>query len=152
MGHMWARFLTDLAATLGIDWHAQEVELAGKLICPANPRVEACPAHLSRDRNTEGWRPLELDSGEECLLVYPASGPNGQDRLRLIATITDRSPEQQRRLEHTGTHTQFHPRRLGATLWVPIRIRSDRALRNSRGSPLGPDLPTACHQGEGRLA
>ena len=46
----------------------------------------------------------ELHTINECLLVYPAHGPRGQGRPRLVTTLTERSPQQQRLLEVAGAH------------------------------------------------
>jgi transposase len=46
----------------------------------------------------------DLDAVEECLLLYPAAGPTGQGRPRLVTKLTDCSPQQQRLLEATGAH------------------------------------------------
>jgi transposase len=52
----------------------------------------------------------DLHSIDECLLVYPAAGPHGQGRPRLVATLTDRSPEQERLLQLSGAHALAPPR------------------------------------------
>jgi transposase len=44
----------------------------------------------------------ELHTINECLLVYPASGPRGQGRPRLVATLTEHSDLQHRLLEVAG--------------------------------------------------
>jgi hypothetical protein len=36
----------------------------------------------------------DLHSIDECLLDYPAAGPYGQGRPRLVSMLSDRSPQQ----------------------------------------------------------
>lgn len=58
----------------------------------------------ARTGDDRGTRALieDLSEVDECLLVYPAAGPRGQGRPRLVRKLIDRSPEQQRLLEVTG--------------------------------------------------
>jgi len=51
----------------------------------------------------------DLHSVDECLLTYSAAGPNGQGRPRLVTTITDRTPQQQRLLEVSGAMALVPP-------------------------------------------
>jgi transposase len=44
----------------------------------------------------------DLHAIDECLLVYPAAGPNGQGRPRLVTMLSERSPQQQQLLEASG--------------------------------------------------
>ena len=44
----------------------------------------------------------DLQEVDECLLVYPAAGPRGQGRPRLVRKLSDCSPQQQRLLQVTG--------------------------------------------------
>ena len=69
---------------------------------------------LFRARQAGDYRGLkaiiaDLHSIDECLLVYPAAGPHGQGRPRVITTLTDRSPQQQRLLQLSGAHALAPP-------------------------------------------
>lgn len=44
----------------------------------------------------------DLHAVDECLLVYPAAGPHGQGRPRLVTMLSERSPQQQQLLQISG--------------------------------------------------
>ncbi len=44
----------------------------------------------------------ELTAVDECWLVYPAAGPRGQGRPRLVTKLSECSPQLRRLLEATG--------------------------------------------------
>lgn len=52
----------------------------------------------------------DLNMIDVYLLVYPATGPHGQGRPRVLLTLTDRSPQQQQPLEATGAQALAPPR------------------------------------------
>ena len=51
----------------------------------------------------------DLHSIDECLLVYPAAGPHGQGRPRLVSMLSDRSPQQQQLLQIFGADKLVPP-------------------------------------------
>jgi transposase len=51
----------------------------------------------------------DLHSVDECILAYPAASLHGQGRPRVITTLTDRSPQQQRLLQLSGAHALAPP-------------------------------------------
>ncbi len=59
-------------------------------------------AHMAGDERGLKAIMADLHAIDECLLVYPASSPRGQGRPRLVTTLTERSPQQQRLLELSG--------------------------------------------------